>query len=180
MVLKETANLHDGNEESLEVWSKMFARLRKEGLKKVYDRLGVNFDVQLGESFYQDRLKDVVNDLLAKGIARETDGAIGVFLEGYDTPIFDPQAGWGVFICHDRFGHNSSTAWIAGSPTRFSTSLIIGKVCTSSSFSQQHARGNRVLAARRAQAHQLRHRAGQRREAIQNSVRRNRRDWKAY
>ena len=42
----------------------------------------MTFDEQLGESFYHDRLAAVVDDLLKKGIAKESEGAICVFLEG--------------------------------------------------------------------------------------------------
>jgi arginyl-tRNA synthetase len=47
----------------------------------------VTFDHTLGESFYQDRLRGVVRDLAAKGLARESDGAICIFLEGHDVPM---------------------------------------------------------------------------------------------
>ena len=44
----------------------------------------VTFDHTLGESFYHDRLAAVVDDLLRRGIARESDGAICVFLDRPD------------------------------------------------------------------------------------------------
>ena len=53
----------------------------------MYKRLGVTFDHTLGESFYQDRLRGVVKDLVDKGLARESDGAICVFLEGHEVPM---------------------------------------------------------------------------------------------
>jgi arginyl-tRNA synthetase len=56
-------------------------------INRVYQRLGVRFDEILGESFYHDRLAGVVSDLEQKQIATESDGAICVFLEGYDTPM---------------------------------------------------------------------------------------------
>ncbi len=48
-------------------------------LKEVYRRLGVTFDVTLGESFYHPRLAEVVDDLAKRGLARESDGALCVF-----------------------------------------------------------------------------------------------------
>ncbi len=86
MVLQETAELHSDNEESFRIWSEICADC-KEGLKKIYDRLGVKFDAQLGESFYRDRLSDVVDDLVTKKIARESDGAIGVFFKEGEPPF---------------------------------------------------------------------------------------------
>jgi arginyl-tRNA synthetase len=41
----------------------------------------------LGESFYHDRLAQVVDDLLARGIACESDGAICIFFDGQETPM---------------------------------------------------------------------------------------------
>ena len=41
-------------------------------------RLGVEHDAVYGESFYQPMLADIVEDLLAKGIAEESDGAVVV------------------------------------------------------------------------------------------------------
>jgi arginyl-tRNA synthetase len=58
-----------------------------EAIQHLYDRLGVTFDETLGESFYHDRLAKVVGELRAAGIARESDGAECVFLEGYDAPM---------------------------------------------------------------------------------------------
>ena len=56
----------------------------------IYTRLGVKFDVTLGESFYNPWLGEVVNDLLAKEIARESEGAVGVFSDGSLPPKEDP------------------------------------------------------------------------------------------
>ena len=56
-------------------------------IDKIYKRLGVKFGEQLGESFYHNRLAAVVDDLIKRGIARESDGAICVFLDGYKAPF---------------------------------------------------------------------------------------------
>jgi arginyl-tRNA synthetase len=57
---------------------------------KIYGRLGVKFDQALGESFYNPRLGEVVADLLTRGIARESEGAVGVFSDGSLPPKEDP------------------------------------------------------------------------------------------
>src|SRR5262249_48130269 len=44
-------------------------------------------DEQHGESFYHSRLAAVVEDLVNRGIASKSEGAIGVFLDGYKTPF---------------------------------------------------------------------------------------------
>jgi arginyl-tRNA synthetase len=54
-------------------------RLSQVQFETIYSRLGVRFDVTLGESFYNPWLKDVVTDLTQQGIARESEGAMCVF-----------------------------------------------------------------------------------------------------
>ncbi|MEO0050400.1 MAG: arginine--tRNA ligase, partial [candidate division WOR-3 bacterium] len=46
-----------------------FVRLSKKEFERIYDLLGVRFDVTLGESFYADRVKDVIEQALKKGVA---------------------------------------------------------------------------------------------------------------
>lgn len=85
-VLGETARLHSGDEENLRLWRE-FMPPCLEAIEQVYRRLGVTFDVALGESFYHDRLAGVVEDLRNRGIARESDGAMCVFFEDSDVPM---------------------------------------------------------------------------------------------
>ncbi len=85
-VLMETARLHSGDPTNVELWREFLPPCLAE-IEVMYQRLGVAFDHTLGESFYQDRLRGVVKDLARKGLARESDGAICVFMEGYDVPM---------------------------------------------------------------------------------------------
>jgi arginyl-tRNA synthetase len=85
-VLRETVLLHSGDPTNVELWRQFLPACLLE-IDIVYKRLGVKFDHTLGESIYQDRLRGVVKDLGEKGIARESDGAICVFLDGYDVPM---------------------------------------------------------------------------------------------
>jgi arginyl-tRNA synthetase len=85
-VLQETARLHGGDPVNVELWRKFLPACLAD-IEVIYKRLGVTFDNTLGESFYQDRLRGVVKDLADKGLARESDGAICVFLEGYEVPF---------------------------------------------------------------------------------------------
>lgn len=85
-VLQETAKLHSGDAENLRLWNE-FMPLALAQLNETYERLNVSFDHSHGESFYQDKLGAVVQDLKASGIARESEGAVVVFLEGFDTPM---------------------------------------------------------------------------------------------
>jgi arginyl-tRNA synthetase len=85
-VLLETAALHAGDETNLSLWQKFLPYCR-EDIQKIYSRLDISFDHELGESFYHDQLAAVVADLEAKGFTRESDGAICVFLDNHDAPM---------------------------------------------------------------------------------------------
>lgn len=80
MCLAETAKLQAGDPENVALW-KQFIPWSMGAITPIYDRLGVAFDHFLGESFYNPMLPGVVEDLLAKGIATESNGAAVVFLK---------------------------------------------------------------------------------------------------
>jgi arginyl-tRNA synthetase len=77
---QELVKLQLGDEENLRIWREMIALSRVQ-FGTIYQRLGVKFDHTLGESFYHPRLKPLVEELRARGIARESEGAIAVFFE---------------------------------------------------------------------------------------------------
>jgi len=85
-VLAETAKLHAGDRQNVELWREFLPQCEDE-INRVYRRLGVSFDHVLGESFYQQRLGPIVEELLRRGIATKSDGAVCVFLEGRDVPM---------------------------------------------------------------------------------------------
>jgi arginyl-tRNA synthetase len=73
---QETAKLHAGDPENLALWQ-LFMPHCIEMLKPIYQRLGIlPMDHMLGESFYNSMLPGVVADLLSKGLAQESNGAI--------------------------------------------------------------------------------------------------------
>jgi len=86
-VLDETERLHRGDAENLALWSG-FEPFCHEEIDRIYQRLGVTFDHVRGESTYRALLAGVVEDLQRLGLARESQGAIGVFLGGEDKPPF--------------------------------------------------------------------------------------------
>ncbi|MCO6456836.1 MAG: arginine--tRNA ligase [Pirellulaceae bacterium] len=86
LVLRETARLHADDPENLALWHEFLPACRQE-IQKIYDQLGVRFDVEYGESFYQHLLAAVVEDFQARGLSRESEGATCVFLDGFDAPM---------------------------------------------------------------------------------------------
>jgi arginyl-tRNA synthetase len=87
----ELAKLQQGDAENKSIWDKI-AELSRHEFDAVYRRLGVTFDHTLGESFYNPMLAKVVEDLEKRGIARASEGAICVFLEGYENPAIIRKA----------------------------------------------------------------------------------------
>ncbi len=85
-VLAETAKLHAGDAENVRLWHELLPYCRDE-IARVYRRLDVQFDREYGESFYQDRLSGVVADLRAMGLAQDSQGAVCVFVEGFEAPM---------------------------------------------------------------------------------------------
>ena len=85
-VLLETAELHKGDQTNKQLWQE-FLPFCREDIQKIYSRLDIEFDHELGESFYHDDLANVVDDLEAKGFTRISDEAVCVFLENYETPM---------------------------------------------------------------------------------------------
>ena len=77
---QELVKLQGGDQENLRIWRVMIALSQKQ-FDTIYARLGVKFDHALGESFYNPKLKPLVEELLAKGIARESEGAIAIFFD---------------------------------------------------------------------------------------------------
>jgi len=86
---QELVKLQAGDAENLAIWKEM-ARVSQVQFDDLYSRLGVKFDHTLGESFYNPRLSGIVEELLAKGVARESQGAIGIFSDGNLPPKEDP------------------------------------------------------------------------------------------
>ena len=85
----ELVKLQAGDAENTAIWKEMIALSQKQ-FDAIYGRLGVKFDFALGESFYNPWLGEVVTDLLTRGIARESEGAVGVFSDGSLPPKEDP------------------------------------------------------------------------------------------
>jgi arginyl-tRNA synthetase len=75
---QELVKLQQGNDENRQIWQRC-VDLSTEGFAKVYDLLGVRFDFQLGESFYNQELPRVVGELQERGLAEISKGAVVVW-----------------------------------------------------------------------------------------------------
>ncbi|MBN76818.1 MAG: arginine--tRNA ligase [Verrucomicrobiaceae bacterium] len=118
--LEETVKLQSGESESIKLWNQ-FKDITLSEADKIYRRLGIDFDLTLGESFYHDQLGPLVEDLLAKGIAEISDDAVCIFsnkeLDRKDDPLLVSRDGeWVPVPCMIRKndgGYNYATTDIA-------------------------------------------------------------------
>ena len=75
---QELVKLQAGDREDIDIWNECVA-LSMQDFDHVYKLLDIHYDIQCGESFYNDRLPGVVERLLKSGIAEISEGAVVVF-----------------------------------------------------------------------------------------------------
>src|SRR4051812_6492258 len=75
---EELVRLQAGNKENFAIWKECVDLSLKE-FDRTYQLLDVRYDMQCGESFYNDRLPGLVERLLKAGIAEISEGAVCVF-----------------------------------------------------------------------------------------------------
>jgi arginyl-tRNA synthetase len=75
---QELVKLQARDKENNDIWNECVA-FSMQDFEHVYELLDVHFDLQCGESFYNDRLPGVVKRLLKAGIAEISQGAVVVF-----------------------------------------------------------------------------------------------------
>ena len=94
---EELKKLQLGDEDNQKLW-KEFIDISLKEYNKIYDRLDVNFDYYYGESFYNDMMPAVLDELKEKNIAREDQGALVVFFEDDKLPPAIVQKKDGSFL----------------------------------------------------------------------------------
>jgi arginyl-tRNA synthetase len=75
---QELVKLQGGDKENIDIWNECVA-LSMQDFEHVYELLDIHYDIQCGESFYNDRLPGVVERLLKSRTAEISEGAVVVF-----------------------------------------------------------------------------------------------------
>src|SRR5438067_2764907 len=75
---QELVKLQAGDKENIDIWNECVA-FSMQDFEHVYELLDIHYDIQCGESFYNDQLPGVVERLLKSGIAEISEGAVVVF-----------------------------------------------------------------------------------------------------
>ena len=80
--------LQAGDEETFSIWQQL-VKISLAGFNQTYGRLNVLLtdDDVAGESTYNPYLAEICDDLESRGIAVMDDGALVVFVEGFDAPV---------------------------------------------------------------------------------------------
>lgn len=77
--------LEEGDPEAVALWEK-FRELSLKEFKKLYDDFNIEFDSYAGESFYTDKMPEVIDILREKNLLKESSGAQIVDLEQFNLP----------------------------------------------------------------------------------------------
>lgn len=78
--------LERGDKEARNIW-KICVDISLKEFDRVYELLGVKIDKALGESFYEDKMASIIEDAKGKSIAKESQGALVIFLSDIETPL---------------------------------------------------------------------------------------------
>lgn len=78
----ETVRLQQGSQDNIDIW-KNICQISMASFNKIYEQLGTHAEV-LGESFYQDRMVQLVKDLKDKLV--DSDGMVVLFPKGFKIP----------------------------------------------------------------------------------------------
>ena len=77
--------IEDNDPKATEIFN-WFKEITLKDAQRVYDMLGVKFDSYAGESFYNDKMQPIINELREKGLLVESQGAYVVDLEEDNMP----------------------------------------------------------------------------------------------
>ena len=77
--------IENGDEECVKLFN-LFKEITLKEVEKIYDELDIKFDSYAGESFYNDKMQPVIDELTEKGLLVESEGAKIVDLEEYGMP----------------------------------------------------------------------------------------------
>ena len=92
-------NLQAGDEECTAIW-KVLCDISRREFEKVYKRLDITLE-ECGESFYNDKIPPVIDELDAKGLITVSENAKCVFLPNYKIPLMLQKSDGG-------FGYDST------------------------------------------------------------------------
>ena len=99
---EEFKKLEEGDKKNLLLW-KHFRDLSLENFKEIYKELGIKFNVYEGESNYNKKRKELLNELKEKGFAKKSKGAYVIDLTSYglENALIEKSDGTSLYITRD-------------------------------------------------------------------------------
>ncbi len=99
---KEFKKLENGDAENVGLWKK-FRKLSLKEFEGIYDLLGIKFDVVSGESFYNDKMGAVVEELREKKLLHKDDGAeiVDLSSDGLGVVLIEKSDGTSLYATRD-------------------------------------------------------------------------------
>ncbi|HEY5221173.1 MAG TPA: arginine--tRNA ligase [Candidatus Paceibacterota bacterium] len=99
---EEFKKLEDGDHENRRLWE-WFKKESLDEFKRIYKLLDVDFDVWIGEAFFEREMKDTVKELMDKHIAERSEGAVVVKLDAAGLPpaLIQKSDGASLYLTRD-------------------------------------------------------------------------------
>ncbi len=94
------SKLENGDKEAREIWQKCVDISLME-FDRVYEMLGVKIDFVHGESFYEDKLKKITEEIINKGITKKSEGAIIIEFENMPPAMLQKSNGTTTYFTRD-------------------------------------------------------------------------------
>lgn len=94
------ARLEKGEESARKIW-KRAVEISMEEFERIYDWLGVKIEKTYGESFYENIMPNVIEEIKAKGLCRESEGAVIVEFETMPPAILVKSNGTTTYFTRD-------------------------------------------------------------------------------
>ncbi len=92
--------LEDGDKQARQIWKKCVDWSFQE-FDRIYKILGIQIDHVLGESFYEDKVADVIKELKTKNLLVESEGAMVVMLDGLPPALIERKDGATLYMTRD-------------------------------------------------------------------------------
>lgn len=97
MARAELVLLQKKQSPNYELWQE-FIQISLQEFHEIYQRLGISFDTEHGESFYNDSLANIIQELREKNICQESEEAMVIFFADESLPPFLIQKKDGSFL----------------------------------------------------------------------------------
>lgn len=92
--------LEEKDPKALNIWQKV-VEISKTEFQRIYELLGVSFEYSHGESFYQDKMPGVIEELRQKGLLIKSEGAMVVELKNMPPGLILKSDGATTYLTRD-------------------------------------------------------------------------------